>query len=564
MNFLVKLFFILIFFFCPNAVYATSEQWSVVNANEVVDWQVTENQIIAQMWQPVGQSFLISNSEYFPVMVDFIWQVEVRPEQGLDHNLVWGFVDDDNYYQLHLAGESIWVNRFIGGQEMLARGINFSWKLGETYLLKIKRTNGLLSIWLDNYEIFHFYDWTYSEASSLGGWGFKLAAGAVFPVKTVFKNSIFLETDLLVLPIKKFLQIDEIWATEVYDQATNWSERPTIGRWGCSLTSMVMILNYHGFEFFSDGSELNPETLNQWLKQQPDGYIYPGLVNWWAITRLVSQLSDENQALNLPKLEFSVVKENIFTSLELLIRSKLPVIAQVPNHFVVVNGLVEGKDDFLVTDPLAITDQLSEYEKTLSLRVFQPSFTDLSYLVVAHSPNTAVSIKDVNGAIVDSTVITEQLATEFEPVVLTTLAKPIEQAYYFEFSNFDQNLLPIIYVYSSTATLTKFTLEKNNLVQQKIILNFKKNNISTLNYLYSWEDFLQLVEKFFQQHKITLVAKNRLVERVNLIKQADTDKNKQRHQQYLLNLINFYQHFNNDKVINELKKIATFLVAQPA
>jgi len=563
MNFLVKLFFFLFFFFCKSQISAVSEQWSVINANEVVDWQVVGEQISGQMWQPIGQSFLVTKAEYFPETADFIWQVEVKPEQGLDHNLVWGFVDDDNYYQLHFAGGALWVNRFIDGQEMLARGINFSWSLGKNYLLKIKRTNGLLSIWLDNYEIFHFYDWTYSEASSLGSWGFKLAAGAVFPVKTIFKNSVFLQTDSLVLPIKIFLQTDQLWSEEIYDQANSWSNQPTIGRWGCALSSVAMLLNYHGFKFFTDGSELNPATLNQWLINQPDGYINPGLVNWWAVTRLVSQLSDENKALNLPKLEFSVVKENILTNLELFIRSKLPVIAQVPNHFVVVTGLVANSDDFLVTDPLGINDQLSDYNQALSLRVFQPSFTDLSYLVVAHSPNTAVSIKDVNGAIVNSTEITEQLSAKLEPVVLTTVAKPTEQNYYLEFSNLETELLPTTYAYSSTATVSKFTLEKNNLFQQKIVLDFKKNTQSSFNYLYQWSDFLALVEHFFINQQLSLTAKNRLSELVAFIQSVNNEENKLRQINYLANLLDFYQIFFDQEVFDQLKVVFTELTTQP-
>jgi len=557
MSFFV-IFFVL-FFCCSSPAQAI--EWHEVNPDPMATWQVSGAEITGLMLQPIGNSFLITDEAEFPPKADFIWQVEWLPQQGSDHNLVWGFIDEKNYYQLHFAQGSVWVDRFINGQQLLGNGVSFSWQLGQSYLIKIKRTNGLLSIFINNYEVFHFNDLTYNTVTSQGDWGFKLAAGTVIPVKTIFRNSEFFTKDFFILPLRKYLQTDPLWSDDHYDHAESWSTEPTISRWGCALSSVAMVLDYHGFKTLPNGEPLNPQTLNTWLKNQPDGYLGKGLVNWWAITRLVKTLSDQSNN-NLPKLEFAVVKQNLTAQLDFLLKNKLPVIAQLPGHFVVVNGWLEQSDDFIITDPLDQKTRLNAYGKLLSLRTFQPSFTDLSYLVVAHTPETAVVIKDLSGNELPVAVLEEQIFTG-QTLFLTILAKPTEGNYVLEFSNLQSLALPKVLAYADTAEVTEFSLENNNLTKQKIILDFKKNRPSAITYLLSWDDFLTAVETAFQHQLISLTAKTRIVERVKLIQQAENTTAYDRQVNYLTNLLSFYGKFFDQATSEQLKTMVTVLASQP-
>jgi hypothetical protein len=591
----MRRFFIFIFLsniFLSKANAFTSEQWQVVSPSPSVFWTVSDNEIIGVASQLTPDSFLISSPEFFPVTADFIWQFSFIPQQGVGHNIVWGFIDEDNYYQLHFYGGALWVNRFINGQEMLARGINFSWNVGETYMVKIIRKNGMLNIFVNDQEVFSFYDWTYDEIDSVGNWGFKMSPGTIFPVESIFRDIRFFEEDLFILPIEKIMQNDPLWSDEIYDHADLWSNNPTIARWGCALSSTVMILKYHGFHFMPDGETLNPATVNNWLQQQVDGYIADGLVNWWAVTRLVKTLSNQSKDVlddlpsseQLPMLEFSVVKENILQTAEVFIRADNPVIVQTPGHFVVMNGFYKDSDDFVVTDPLFPKTKASEYEEIQSLRVFQPSFTDLSALVVVHDSSFQVKIYDEEDNEQETKKWSEFLEEDFEQskkVNFTVIEKPTSGEYIVEFINQDTEninnidnleiIIPEIYAYSADAEVSVFTLENNDLIKQKIIIDFEKNGQSSFNYFFYWDYFLEKLNIYFIEGKISEKAKNKMVERVSFIKNLSLEKQEkdiieiieieklvnriQRHINNLELLLEFYDFYSDKNAIVDLQEI---------
>ena len=152
---------------------------------------------------------------------------------------------------------------------------------------------------------------------------------------------------------------------------------------------MVMILDFHGITKFPSGELITPATLNAWLLSQPDGYIGDGLLNWLAVTRLSQQI---NQVFETPKLEFSIIRDNLLTkATSELVEFLRPVIINIPGHFLVAEGITQVENpDFYIQDPAFSYTLLSEHEKEpLSLRTFTPSFTDLSYFLI-HSPATIV------------------------------------------------------------------------------------------------------------------------------------------------------------------------------
>jgi hypothetical protein len=129
-------------------------------------------------------------------------------------------------------------------------------------------------------------------------------------------------------PFPYLSQKDSAWAGEEYDSASTWAgaARSGIGRWGCAITSVAMILQKNGVNAL-DGTSVDPSKLNTWLISQTDGYIGPGLLNWLAVTRYVKASYDAGNAST--KLEYSRPSA---TSTPVL-----PTILGLPGHFVVAH-----------------------------------------------------------------------------------------------------------------------------------------------------------------------------------------------------------------------------------
>ncbi len=78
----------------------------------------------------------------------------------------------------------------------------------------------------------------------------------------------------------------KIWANLEY--AAGYSEDYYCGKYikdcGCGITSLVMLLRYHNIIIDVNNNDVNPATINNWLKnsENPIGY-YDGDINWKAI-----------------------------------------------------------------------------------------------------------------------------------------------------------------------------------------------------------------------------------------------------------------------------------------
>lgn len=203
---------------------------------------------------------------------------------------------------------------------------------------------------------------------------------------TVYKTHLIESNTHLLVPDLK--QYSPPWGTMEYDTATNWSNNPTIERWGCALTSAAMVLQYHGHE----GAD--PQILNNWLNSQPDGYIRNGEVNWQAISRY----SLENSDVDSSALEFRrYTADN--TKVQEALDQENPPIIKVPNHFVVAKGAENS--DFVVNDPASAKELLSEVENEYGnytqINSYTPTETDLSYIMLVADKNVQISIKNSSG-----------------------------------------------------------------------------------------------------------------------------------------------------------------------
>lgn len=199
------------------------------------------------------------------------------------------------------------------------------------------------------------------------------------------------------LPVPEIKQTNSFWKSQVYDSANRWSPRdPTIGSWGCALTSAVMVLNYYELVKLPDGTALKPHTLNKWLKKQKDGYVGNGLVNWIAISRLTKLAKDSgyNPNFHYDALEYSRRGANDFNQLTTDIENGHPDILEVPGHFVVAKGI--QSNTFIINDPYFSYTTLSQnYNNSFkSLGRYTPSNTDLSYILIIGPKDQSISLVD--------------------------------------------------------------------------------------------------------------------------------------------------------------------------
>lgn len=254
-------------------------------------------------------------------------------------------------------------------------------------------------------------------------------------IKDVTVRSLIHGAIMLVDVIK---QIDTRWSTQEYDHAHLWTKNPTIGRWGCALSSSVMILRYYGIKTLPDGQELNPSTMNAWLLSQVDGYIDGGLLNWIAITRLTKIMNQKNQTT---KLEYAAHTGDISFAQNEIELSK-PVILGISGHFLVGTGVSSDKTVTYINDPYYSYTEFGQYQKKLlSVRTFTPSHTDLSYFLATHANDVSVDLKDDTGKKIEllqeeSEYITDAFdEVETTPArVQTVLAKPSDGLYTLEVS----------------------------------------------------------------------------------------------------------------------------------
>lgn len=287
------------------------------------------------------------------------------------------------------------------------------------------------------------------------------------------------------LSVPLFKQTDPLWGGYEYDSANKWSQNPTISAWGCALTSAAMVFKYHGYHKLPDGTNLDPGTLNSWLKTQKDGYVRNGLVNWLALSRL-SKLAKEENGLGFNALEYHRVNGYNSEKLTDDINNGNPGILGVPGHFVVAKG-VEG-DTFNINDPFYDRTTLESYDNTFnSLGTYVPSSTDLSYIMLVVDDDIDISLTDSNNVATGSASVQEPLdndsgdGTSGEPLNIFYLPKPTSGEYSLNLSsNSDQNYQLDVYFYDEEGNVKILNLSGfvSDFNDDNFEINFDKDDLS--------------------------------------------------------------------------------------
>lgn len=544
----------------PNQVRAFAPgMWQILGSQNEL-WTTDGGQVTGYSQHHFITSYFVTNPENQSVPSDFHFRFDFTPLQGVDHNFVWDFLDEANYYQAHFNGGAVWISRFIGGQEMLSVAKNFSIAAGQTYHIDLSQIGNRIVLTINGTEVSAFTDLTHN-ANSRGSVGFKLSPGAIAPVESRFENILIDDPLVTRLPIERLSQFDDRWLDREYDTAHTWSNMPTIGRWGCTLTSLTMILRSYGLTTMVDGRVVDPNTVNEWLNNQPDGYVGQGLVNWFAAMRLVREISDRYSVPGneLPKLEFSYAGlSNWQTMAQGEIAAGRPLIAEVPGHFPVVNGFDARSQDFLITDPLYEDYQfLSQHPPVKSLRLFRPSHTDLSALVVIHKPIVTVTIKNASGEVVSQTW--EESIIPFggggtEPRRFTAVFKPATGAYRIEVTGAEQDGDLQVFSYDQTANLQLLTPSQTdvaNFASFTLPIVFAKETGGQVGSAFSWDAFMQRLVELHDQNQLTQAQFDRLNVLAQFAQTAD-ETTWSRYKNYLRKILDVFGNETDTQVKTEL------------
>lgn len=364
-------------------------------------WSVADGKLHAKVLTSFTISELVPTNQYW----DDSWrnieyQLEYTPIAGVDKNISFGYKNIDKWYEIHFVSSFFEVVKVENGALVWSKKSDYSLINNKTYTLNLVFQNGNIEVYVDSEQIFKDFDPNFTE-NDYGKIGLKVGTGAVYSTQVIFDNVVVYDLDQSpdseLMP--HFMQTDESWGDSEYDSATKWSDQPTIARWGCALSSMAMILRNYQINTLPSGETIDPKTLNEWLKSQPDGYWGNGLLNWLAVTRLTKQLSTPE---GTPALEYTKeTGENLIDTALVSVEDKKPVILEIPGHFLVGDGMTADGLDLQIKDPAYSFSNFSQHQQPLkSVRLFHPSHTDLSHIAIGIPPQLTGQLVTPSGKII--------------------------------------------------------------------------------------------------------------------------------------------------------------------
>lgn len=513
LRFLLFSFFAsVLFFFLPSI-------WNKANASNILFQDNFENGN-ASSWQSVlgpnlWQIKNINGNNMFGARIDspstiidsvatnvsspnYQIDFDYLPVTGTDRNFDFRYrrnspAEGYSPYEVHfLNSDSVWTNfgypPFTSSSPLIDGQINHV-----TIILE----NQHIQFILNGTKIIDYIDTAYQFTGD-EKIGLRISTGGAFPTEIWFDNIVVTSLDNstptptptpiptfnLNVPLLK--QTSNPWKSQVYDSANKWAPtNSTINSWGCALTSGAMILKYHGINKLPNGTNLNPGTLNSWLKSQKDGYIGTGWVNWLALSRLSKLAKSINNITAFDALQYNRTGIGDKNKLTADINNLLPDILEVPGHFIVAKGI--NGATFNINDPYYNINTLNDYSNTFStLGTYTPSYTDLSYIMLSTDPNITIVLKNSNGNTVGESFIQQPLVNDDNPpqanstIKIFYLPTPNGGNYTLQLSSSSkQNYSLNVYFYNIAGEVKiiniKGDLNKNK--QDNFVLNFDKNKL---------------------------------------------------------------------------------------
>lgn len=367
-----------------------------------------------------------------------------------DHNILVLWKDRDNFSDFHLVGQNIEYEKIVNGQPVFS--VSSRLQLGpqstHRYRVEHDESTGVTKLWRDGLPIFTVIEPEDTPQLPSAWVGFRASVGAQRTSDVTFSD--FAVENLgqtYSTTTSRIKQDDPRWAHLEYDSAIKWStDKPTIARWGCALTSAIMVLQSYGITHLPSGQPLLPDTVNAWLLTQPDGYFGEGHLNWRALTRLALEI---HKLHGTTKLEFTYeLPDNKLGWLTETLALGKPVILDLEGHFVVAHEAGEGEKDFLIHDPLFPFFTLKEYRNTfLSARLFTPSQTDLSAITIVAPLHASLSFTTADGEELDVTkVLLPPLEKNaHEPLQLHDIPKPPHEHIFIRVQSTHPSSIPLTF-----------------------------------------------------------------------------------------------------------------------
>jgi len=398
---------------------------------------------------------------------------------NLDRNFSFRHIDQNRHYEIHTYGNIIYldkagfdtVNHNNLGITLDSSTFNFS--DNTLYHFKIVANENNIRVYINNESLPTLETTDSTNPYLYGIAGFQAGSGSGASGDVWFDNLIITPitgtdssptatpvptttptatpTPVPTLSVPNIKQFSTPWAYETYDSAQGWTQNPTIKGWGCALTSAVMVLKYYNHQ-------TDPGSLNLWLKNQVDGFIGGGLVNWLAITRFSKQNTIKvDTSKDLPTLEFLRVSNASIVDARNILTSLVPPILKIPGHFIV--GIGKTDTDILINDPASNTrTKLTEVESAYStpftqMNMFIPSHTDLSYLMLTSNPNLSFTLHDSKGRQVGEISIEEPITEDDENFPLSGASRESINTYLVAKPQTD------LYTIKTTGGNGKFTID---------------------------------------------------------------------------------------------------------
>ena len=445
------------------------------------------------------------DQEWNNISNNYVLEADLTFINGTDHNII--YKGDENgayFYELHFQSPGDFSLNLPSSAIYKTIVIN-NYPNNTTYKLKMIVNKKQLKVFINNVLV---RDIILQEELPPGRIMLRAGVGGDSNSETWFDNIKVTSINNLDVPLLK--QTDSLWGNNIYDFAESWSPiNPWIKRWGCALTSAAMVFQYHGYTMLIDGTELNPGSLNEWLKKQPDGFTRNGEVGWNALTRLSKQSSNINN-VSFEALEFSRNESKNHSILENNINNNLPTILNVPGHFIVTTGIEDNS--FSINDPFYERSSLDYYGNTFnSMRIFTPSSTDLSYFMFVVDQNIEISLKDIYNNDVGEQTIQEPLISPYDGEVsgenlkIVYLPKPESDIYTLTLtSSTNQNYQLDTYLYNinGEVKVENFIGYTDSNRSGRYSINFSKENDSEIQKIINFDALIQDIKLLYQSKEI--------------------------------------------------------------
>lgn len=387
-------------------------KWQLARGNLSM-WSITNGVLQGEVMNPNTITELVPLDSFWSIdWQNYELELDLKSVSGSDKNIAWGYQDINNWTEVHFIPTVAQFARRKNQTLVWYQDQSFSLTTGAWHHLKIRTSTGKLTMWVDGGQVFDFTEPNYD--GNMGKIALKVGTGITAPARVQFDNvqvRLLADATEVLLPVPVFRQDDRNWAEALYDSAPQWagSQPPTMHRWGCALTSAVMILRFYGFTTLLDGSPLTPLSLNSWLMAQVDGYVADGWVNWVALVRLARLLRVEWSSVEapLPQLRYYYQGWHDWEAEGLPkilaeLQAGRPSILELPHHFIVSTGAGANGQAVKVADPLSDKTALADFATPVSARLWEAEtgseVLNLSYWLIVFPKGLRIKLLTADGA----------------------------------------------------------------------------------------------------------------------------------------------------------------------